>query len=194
MNRMRSSVLDSTPQCPTVGRWSGAIPIATIFTIVLLALGCDSGTQEPEAPTPEAAADAGAPAESAVETPAPVAREGDIDASRFPTDLPEGVTAAVPEQFPSEMPVYPGAQPAQGKGVDVDGATQSAVQLLTNDALPDVRKFYSDELVAKGWTLDSEEETNASVIIKATRGSCTSNILITPSEGGGSDIYILNKC
>jgi hypothetical protein len=197
MNRMRSSVLDSTPHRPTVDRRSGAILIATLFTLVLLALGCDSGTQEPEAPTPEvpeAAADAEAPAESAGEAPAPVAREGEIDSSRFPADLPEGVTAAVPDNFPGDMPIYPGAQPAQGKGVEFEGAPQSAVQFVTNDALPDVHRFYSDELGAKGWTLDSDEETNAAVIIKATKGSCSSNILITPAEGGGSDIYIVSKC
>jgi hypothetical protein len=200
MNRKRSSVLGSTFPRSIVDRPSGALLLATLFALVAFALGCDSGTQEPAAPAPEmpeatAGVDDATGSESAPAAPAaPVAREGEIDPSRFPTDLPEGVTAAVPDNFPSDIPLYPGAQAAQGKGVEMEGSPQSAVQLVSNDALADVHKFYSDELAAKGWTFEQDTETEVGATIKATKGDCQTHIMIMPAPGGGSDIYIVTGC
>ncbi len=201
MNRMRSSVLGSVFHGRTHGRTprrTGPTLLVTLFALTVLALACDSGTQEPAAPaaeaTPEAAPDSAATGESTGGAPAAVAREGDIDSARFPTGLPEGVTAAVPENFPSDIPIYPGAQPAQGKGVEIEGSPQSAVQFLTNDALGDVHKFYTSELSSKGWTLDMDEENEGAATIQATKDNCKTNILITPAEGGGSDLFIVSEC
>ncbi|MBY0396599.1 MAG: hypothetical protein K2X91_09055, partial [Thermoleophilia bacterium] len=131
MTRMRSFFSRPLATSPgSLGRWTG---IAASAALVLAVAGCDSGTQEPAAPTPaapEAAPEAAPTDESAATPPAAAKREGDIDSSRFPTDLPEGITAAVPENFPSDVPIYPGAQPAQGKGIDIEGSPQAAVQLL----------------------------------------------------------------
>ncbi|MEZ4334830.1 MAG: hypothetical protein R3F35_23980 [Myxococcota bacterium] len=172
-------------------------PLKSIAALSTLALGltaCDSGTQEPAAPTPsapEATTEETAPAhESAA---APAARGGDIDSSRFPTELPEGVTAAVPDSFPSEVPIYPGAQPAQGKGVEIDGSPQSAVQLLTNDAYTDVHRFYSDKLQSGGWTISEDSENDAAATIQASKDKYKASILITPAPGGGSDIFIVTE-
>lgn len=196
MIRQRPSVLGSTVLHPIVDRPSGALLFATLLALFVFALGCDSGTQEPAAPTPEmpeaAATDGAAGSES--EAAAPVAREGEIDPSRFPAELPEGVTAAVPDNFPSDVPIYPGAQAAQGKGVDMEGAPQAAVQLVTNDALGDVHKFYSEELAAKGWTFEQDTETETSATIQATKGECQTHIMIMSAPGGGSDIYIVTGC
>jgi hypothetical protein len=203
MNRMRATVLGSVTHdrthCRTQRRTGPALLVA-LFALVLLALACDSGTQEPAAPAAEATPDSEAAPDSAATekstggAPAAVAREGEIDSARFPTDLPEGVTAAVPENFPSDIPIYPGAQAAQGKGVEIEGSPQSAVQFLTNDALGDVHKFYTTELGSKGWTLDLDEENEGAATIQATKDNCKTNILITPAEGGGSDLFIVSEC
>ncbi len=191
MNRIRPSHFGPlfAPGKPTL--------LAAFFAIALLALACDSGTQEPEAPapaTPETTADAGSAADGSGAAPAPMAREGEIDSSRFPTELPEGVIAAVPDNFPTDVPIYPGAQAAQGKGIEVEGSPQSAVQFVTNDAYPDVHKFYSEQLQAKGWTLGEDTENEAAATVQAAKGDCKTNILITPAEGGGSDIFIVSEC
>ena len=191
MNRTRPSLFASAAlNAP-------ARPIAwgATFALGLFALACDSGTQEPAAPTPAAteAPEAAAPtAEGAA--PAPAAREGEIDSSRFPTELAEGATAAIPDNFPSDLPVYPKSQPAQGKGVEHDGSPQSVVQLLTNDAVPDVHRFYSTELQAKGWTIAEDVEAEGTATSQAGKDKCKANILITPAEGGGSDIIIVTEC
>ena len=204
MNHMRSSVLGSainrlTHRLPhrSPHPATGPTLLAAFFALALLALACDSGTQEPAAPTPdasEAASEAGASEQGADSAPAPIAREGAIDSARFPTELAEGVTASVPDNFPTDVPIYPGAQAAQGKGVEIEGSPQSAVQFLTNDALDDVHKFYSSELGSKGWTLDSDSENEAAATIQATKDNCKANVLITPAEGGGSDIFIVTEC
>ena len=187
MNRMRPSLFGfATP-----------ILLATFFAIALLALACDSGTQEPAAPTPavpEATGDAGAAPDGSGAAPVPLAREGQIDSSRFPTELPEGVTAAVPDNFPSDIPIYPGAQAAQGKGVEIEGSAESAVQFLTNDAFPAVHKFYSDQMQGKGWTISEDTENEGAATIQAAKGDCKTNILIVPAEGGGSDIMVVTGC
>ena len=173
-----------------------SMALAAAFALSLFALACDSGTQEPAAPAPAApeATEGAAPAADAA-APAPVAHEGEIDSSRFPTELPEGATAAIPDNFPSDVPVYPGSQPAQGKGIEIEGAPQGLVQLLTNDATPDVHKFYSSELQSKGWTIGQDAGMEGGTAsIEASKDKCKARIMITPAEGGGSDILIATEC
>lgn len=191
MNRTRSFLF------APAARFAPARSIAwgATFALGLFALACDSGTQEPAAPTPAApeATEAAAPAAEG-SAPAPAAREGEIDSSRFPTELPEGASAAIPDNFPTDLPVYPKSQPAQGKGVEHEGSPQSVVQLLTNDAVPDVHRFYSTELQSKGWTIAEDAETDGTATIQAGKDKCKANILITPAEHGGSDIIIVTEC
>ncbi len=197
MNPLCPSVLGSTLHRSTASRRRGTILLGALAALALIAAGCDSGTQEPAAPAPEATAvapEAEASPDSTGSAPAAVAREGEIDSSRFPAEMPEGASAAIPDNFPTDMPVYPGAQAAQGKGVEIDGSPQTAVQLLTNDALGDVRAYYTSELAAKGWTIDSDEQNEAAATIQASKGDCKASVLITPAEGGGSDIFVVTEC
>lgn len=191
MIRNRSLITRSTTLSvtPTLIGFSAALALAVV--------ACDSGTQEPTAPTPAApeASEAPAPAdESAATPPAASAREGEIDPSRLPAELPEGVVAAVPEYFAAEMPVYPGAQPAQGRGIDHEGSLQAAVQFVTNDALPEVHKFYSEQMKSKGWTLEEDTLNDTSAVIRASTEKCKANVLLMTVEAGGSDIFVTTEC
>ena len=104
------------------------------------------------------------------------------------------MSASVPDNFPTDVPVYPGAQAAQGKGVEIEGSPQSAVQFLTNDAYGDVRRFYTEQLTSKGWTIDEDSENEASATLRASKDNCKVDVLVTPAEGGGSDIFIVTAC
>jgi hypothetical protein len=181
---------------PSSSRSALSLLLALCAGLALFALACDSGTQEPDAPAPEAAAEAPAAdaADSAATPPAATKREGEIDPSRFPSELAEGASASVPAAFPSDLPVYPGAQPAQGKGAEIEGSPQSLTHFLTNDAYPEVHRNYAGELTAKGWTIDSENENEMAATIEASKDKCKAQILITPVEGGGSDIFIATEC
>ena len=99
--------------------------IVTAALIALLALaGCESGTQEPEAPTAEpvelgAAPTAGGEVEDSAAAPAPRG-DGSIAPERFPAELPDRAEAAIPGNFPSSLPVYPNSTPALGMSGDVE--------------------------------------------------------------------------
>lgn len=162
----------------------------------LLALACDSGTQEPAPPAPEpttsAAADSGSKPSAA--DPSADRSAAPIDPARIPRDLPEGVSAEIPDNFPEDLPVYPGATPAQGRGAELDGVPMSAVQLMTTDAPSRVLDYYRAELERSGWTIEESREMGDNASMTATKGDCEASVLITPASDGGSDIYLVSQC
>jgi len=169
--------------------------LAFALACVGLAAACDSGTQEPDAPAaPNELGAAPAAPSPMPEAPAPQApRDGSIASERFPTDLPEGITAEIPYNFPSNIPIYPGAQAAQGGGAELEGSPVSGVQLLSNDSPSDIFAFYEDELRRNGWEItDSKNEPMASSIT-ATNGNSKAALFIQTSPTGGSDIFIINE-
>ena len=168
--------------------------LAALALTSLIALGCNPGTEEPDAPAAPSGSTsaAGAPGdETSAGAPSADRAPGELDPSRFPTDLPEGVEAAVPDNFPSDLPIYPGSQPAQGRGVEVEGVPMSAVQLVTNDAPSTAYDFYTRELEAEGWTIDEAKDLGRGATIQASKGDRKVSMLISPSSDGGADIYVV---
>ncbi|MEO1936284.1 MAG: hypothetical protein ABGX04_16015 [Myxococcales bacterium] len=159
--------------------------IATLALTSLIAAGCDSGTQEPDAP---------ADAPMKIENAAAPSGSVEFAASRYPTELPEGVSAAVPDNFPKEFPIYPGSAPAQGRGVEVEGVPMAALQLLTMDPPEKVFGFYREQLEGAGWELEDKEEYKGKNAISATRGKCKASMFVSPTDDGGSDIYLVSEC
>lgn len=176
---------------------STLVTLGLVAALMVLAAGCNSGTEEPAAPAPEMPTPSETPSASsgtddaAAPTPFP---KTEIDDSRFPKELPPGVAAEIPTNFPSELPVYPNAAPAQGRGGNVDGKEFSAVQLVSNDTPSEARSFYERELASKGWSIDKAEDRGVASSIAASRGGCKVSIMITPAEGGGSDIFNVSEC
>lgn len=165
-----------------------AIVVASSFALVIALGGCDSGTQEPDAPQAEGVE---------IQLPAPSGQTearngGEIDPSRFPAELPDGAVAAVPENFPETIPVYPGAAPAMGRGANVEGSERSGMQLLSNDSPDDVFAYYQNELAAEGWVLD-DPEVAVPNSITASKGTATMGLFVSPAEGGGSDIFVIHQ-
>ena len=172
--------------------------IVTFAITGFLSVACDSGTQEPEAPATKpmdiehSAGDAGA---TAGESEAMMSKVRQFDAERYPAELPEGVTAAIPDNFPKEFPIYPGSEPSQGRGVEVDGVPMSAVQLLSNDSPAQVFEFYLDELVEDGWEIQDNEAFQGKTAVTATKGKCTATMFAAPTDAGsGSDIFVVTEC
>lgn len=170
------------------------------FALVGFAVACDSGTQEPDAPTPSnefgaATSPSGSGnANTASKAPVQTPRDGSIAAERFPTKLPEGITAEIPANFPSTIPIYPGAQAAQGRGAEIEGSPVSGVQLLSNDDASKVIDFYEEQLRANGWEISESNDSPVAGSITATNGSCKAALFVQPSPQGGSDIFVLNEC
>jgi hypothetical protein len=164
-----------------------------LLTVVALT-GCDSGTQEPDAPAATATEFGAAPVP---EAPAPVAvpteqpADGSIAAERFPTEMPDGFEAAIPATFPRSIPIYPGATPALGSGATKGDSARAGVQLLSNDSASDVYSFYEKELSSNGWEVSDAQNVGGMASISASNGSAQVSLFIQPSADGGSDLFVV---
>jgi len=173
------------------------LAMALAVALVGGAVACDSGTQEPDAPAPsnEFGATGNTPPTQEPATPqVQPSRDGTIASERFPTELPEGITAEIPYNFPATIPIYPGAQPAQGRGAEIEGAPVSGVQLLSNDTPSQIFDYYERELQANGWTIDESANEGMAGSIMASKDGCKAAIFVQPSPQGGSDIFVINEC
>jgi len=153
--------------------------IAAVVLAGLFAVACDSGTQEPDAP------DTAIPLES-----------GDAADSQATPQMamPEGGTADIPEEFPNDVPIYPGSVPAQGRGITSEGVPMAAVKLYTTDSAEEVYEFYKDKFSGDGWTISPRENLEGKNAVSATNDGCTVTMLAAPAEDGGTTIFMITKC
>lgn len=170
--------------------------IATALVALLSLAGCESGTQEPEAPKTEGVEYGSAPAPESAESsgmPSSPAGSGSIAADRFPAELPERAERAIPSNLPRSLPIYPNATPALGMSGNVDNSQRSAMQLLSNDTPDRVVSFYSDELRNNGWEITETQDLGDGSSITATDGSNVTVIFVRAAADGGSDIYQITE-
>jgi hypothetical protein len=121
-----------------------------------------------------------------------IPRDGSIAPDRFPSDLPGGLTAGIPSSFPETLPLYPGAQPAQGKGITRDDGTGiGGVQLVSNDSAADVSKWYEGELVKNGWEVTESEMGNSTGSFWVTNGCDSARVFVMDNPEGGSDLFFV---
>jgi len=172
--------------------------VATIAVFGAIATGCSSGTEEPAAPeAPEtSAAEPAAPAAEA--TGRPTADETGVtgkapDPSRALGELPEGIVADIPEHFPSDLPIYPGAQPAQGKGALHEGTPMAAVQLMSGDSPDQTYDYYLRFLESDGWTIEEAKEMGPNSAISAAKGDRKISLMMAPTEDGGTNIFVITQ-
>jgi hypothetical protein len=151
---------------------------AGLSALVLAVAGCDSGTQAPDAPAPEA-----------VEYSAPAAAAPKAASNQADQPPVQGFEAAIPSNFPSDVPVPPDARPVLGRGANIGGAERSGVQLLTDKSPQDVVAYYQNELSSGGWEI-GESPSNS---ISATRGSSTVMLFAVPDPSGGTSIYMITE-
>jgi len=170
------------------------IPLITLLVVAfvaLVAVGCNSGTEEPDAPKPDPIPGGPAPGGS----DGAGVKADEIDPSRLPEELAEGMIAGVPELYPSDLPVYPGAVAAQGKSASRDGSDMAAVQFLSNDDPADAYAAYVRDLESKGWTADPESTPRDGNSIEVIKGDCKATVLFAPATGGsGTDIFAISEC
>ena len=159
-----------------------AATLSLTFLAVALT-GCDSGTQEPDAPAAETT-EYSAPAADDGDAPRAAAAAGNNMAA-----LPEGFEAEIPSNFPSTIPVFPGAMPTLGRGGNVDGSERSGVQLQADASPTEVLSYYESELASNGWTIDDSNGMS----ISASNGDSQMMLVVSPSATGGSEIYVITE-
>jgi hypothetical protein len=93
---------------------------------------------------------------------------------------------ALPEKFPSDVPVMPGAivkvAMTTGEGM--------SVQFSVKASQPDAVKFYEENLKAKGWTIEATMNSAGSSMMSAKKGKreCVLNVV---TESGGSIVQVM---
>jgi hypothetical protein len=153
--------------------------IAALAMACLFGVACDSGTQEPAAP----------------DNAMPIAPgDAQSDTTPAPTQLPEGSTVDLPEEFPSEVPIYPGSVTSQGRGAVSEGVPMAAVQLQTSDAPEKVYDFYLNKFSSDGWTIEDHEGFEGKNAVSATNGKCTATMMAVLNEEGSTNIIVMTEC
>jgi hypothetical protein len=153
--------------------------IAALAMACLFGVACDSGTQEPAAP----------------DNAMPIAPgDAQSDTTPAPTQLPEGSTVDIPEEFASEVPIYPGSVTSQGKGAVSDGTPIAAVQLQTSDSPEKVYEFYRDKFRDDGWTIEEREGFEGKNAVSATNEKCRASMIAIPDEAGGTNVFVMTEC
>jgi hypothetical protein len=165
-----------------------ALAIAAL-TMMLSAPGCGGGDEAPAKAPPvrEKAAAKNA------ERPSPVAKT-EKPATEAPQRKPRGddkmaqrrhprpnEISELPDNFPSDVPVYPESVPTASL---VSGEQDFVVSFATSDRPPDVLRYYKKNLGNEGWRIESEADLGTQSALVTTKDQRTTTILVMegPSE------------
>ena len=93
---------------------------------------------------------------------------------------------ALPEKFPSDFPIMPGAIVKVAMTTGDDMSVQFSVKASQADAV----KFYEENLKAKGWKIEGSMNTGASSMMSAKKGNreCILNMV---TDKGGSIVQVM---
>jgi hypothetical protein len=150
---------------------AGAVALASLA----LACGDESKPTEPAAAPTDAEQAASAPGEAAAPAAAvPGAPEGDAVAQ-------EGV---LPEGYPSDVPVYPGATP--GSSMAMPGLGVFAT-FQSSDGIEQILGFYRDGMTKGGWSV---QDTADKMGLDATKESRSVQVRVRPGDSGRTEIAV----
>ena len=90
------------------------------------------------------------------------------------SSLTAGESIDLPNNFPSDIPVY---EPADATFKMTEG-NNGTVMFTTSKDVATVKSYYMSEMKKKGWTEDSNMEFNEAVILTYTKGDWTSSITV----------------
>ena len=155
--------------------------------LALAAPGC--GSEESPAPSAAPAAPAPAPAAPRAEAPAAQAQPA-IPVPEVVEEAPEW-TGELPNDFPADVPHYPGAKVTSAKGNAEIGI---AVTFDSPDDREAVARFYADGLAASGWQVQlddipegrmivaQKEDRQANAIVYQGGQGTVVNLIVVPME------------
>jgi hypothetical protein len=100
----------------------------------------------------------------------------------------------MPDNFPSDFPVYPGSKPAgtlSGMGGENNSADGFWVVLTTTDSVDKVQGFYTSKLKENSWTIVSTTTVSGSTIWTVTKGDLEGSLTVaTDNNAKGTSIVI----
>jgi hypothetical protein len=156
-------------------RCAGAALLAGAIALGSLALGCGSEkpTSSEVSPAPEPAQAAPAPGEAAPPSAGAPADQGNAIAA-------EGI----PEGYPSDIPIYPGATP--GSSMAMPGMGVFAT-FKSDDTVDAILARYRDDLSKNGWTVQDTADKGG---LAGTKGKRSVEVRARITEDGHSEIAV----
>ncbi len=94
--------------------------------------------------------------------------------------FPDEPAVVLPENFPEDLPIYPGVQRTLGS--KADGRAMGAI--FESDADPEeVFEYYKKSLVENGWEIAGEIDLGSQRALNARKGDEVASVLINLTEG-----------
>ena len=135
---------------------------------LLLGLACGGDPEEPVAPT--GGAESGEEVTWSGET-----EKGDHYEAQI------GGEVEVPNDFPSDIPLYPESTPM----ATLDAGDHGSILALQTSVEPEeVFEFYRNELPNQGWAIENEAAFGDQYVLGVTKGERSANVTI--AVGGGT--------
>lgn len=97
---------------------------------------------------------------------------------------------SLPEGFPSDFPVYPGAKVVSSSTVQGEKDSGMSVVWETSDSQATVADYYKKELPAAGYSVVSTFAANDSLTISFKKGETEGFMGVTSGEGGKTTISV----
>lgn len=107
------------------------------------------------------------------------------------TKPPASVSRSIPTDFPSDVPIPPGAKCEESSKI----GDSIHLDLVVNQPVPEILRFYERQLPAQGWAVglmgdDMKEDKAEEGVIGAKNGHSVSAI-VAPLEDGSSELKLL---
>jgi hypothetical protein len=157
---------------------TGILVLGLTGAVAVFQLGCGRCGGESGKPASQAAAP---PPAAAVQPAAPHEEDVQTQTDQGEPEKAEIAEGQLPKDYPSDLPIYPGAKPTTSMLVGGSGL----VVLNSDASVADILAHYREDLPAKGWTVDNVSESPAR--IEAHKGTRTASISISQS-GSGTEI------
>jgi len=152
-----------------------------VLGLAALSLVACGGQEEKPAPAPSAT-------QSARPSPAPqtdssVAQGDDraLPDAEGPPSQQLRRKIALPADYPSDAPIYPGSEPSQ---VTRKGARRMVVMFGSSDSPDQVMDYLEGDLPGKGWSVSGRHDLPTGKLIQATKGDRLVSVLLSRVDEG----------
>ena len=162
---------------------------ATAVSLLLLGCGAeeDPDRQQPAAEQSAAPESAPAPAPEAMNQ---VVEQMDPDGKRMhltatsPTgrkfQASIGDEVEIPAEFPSDVPIFPGATPMASMSAPDEGII---VTFKSGNAQQEIFDYYESELPKSGWSLQTDENAGSQLSLDAIKEGRKVSVIVAGTEG-----------
>jgi hypothetical protein len=113
------------------------------------------------------------------ETPAATAPAPTVAKPEAPAVVEEVWTTTLPEDFPQDLPQYPGANVVKANSVP---GSDIKVAFSTTDDVGKVAAYFNDSLAAQGWTTQRVDGQDGTLVF-AEKGERSATYAVASAEG-----------